>query len=46
MDFADVKVSVANALTISLMVMVVFLVLKWATVKVYIPGFSEAVAAL
>lgn len=47
MDFADLKVSIPNALTGALMTMVVFLILKWLFVgRIYVPGWSEAVGAL
>jgi hypothetical protein len=46
MDFADLKASIPNTLQVGLMAIVVIVVLKWATVKVYIPGFSELIAAV
>lgn len=46
MDFADVRPSVASALVIGLTAIVVIVVLKWATSKVYIPGFTELIASV
>lgn len=46
MDFADVKATVANTLTVGLMAIVVIVLLKWATVKFYVPGFSEVIASV